>query len=989
MNPLILTIKILNPMKTWPTWIVRARARLTRVKRGSVLMLTLLMTVGLTYMIATLLSSTVTEMKLNQRAQLTLEAKNAVESATEYAISIVRQKFDSNPNISGNYFINNPITIPTSISGFLWNGTDVSPSNVTVTVGLVPNEAVVYVDPSNPANAFDPSRGKNISAADVYVYASATAANGWGRQTCYGSQAVEVRDSALFTNAIFYNMDMEISPGPSMQISGPVHCNGNIWAMAQTALTFTGAVTASGNFNVGLIPYPTNWSTATSDTTDSGNYVFIHNPAGGYTTPFIGGNLNQQHSSSYWDSRQTNYNGTTYTNWREMSANLWGGNLQTSANGVPNEQVTGYNNFVFQVNGTSQDLNYAYSIIQPVQPSNITVAGVSTTNPWNLQEGETDKRNASVIVKVLAMGTANITQTVTVTGNQSGSHIANMTSNIDTNTTVSPLASLTSSNLLNSSGNMVAGTGQTISGVVQMHDGGVQNFYSNGTTQTSYPNGTWVNGTLPSGTAWSNPYATSNSSAVLLVTQTQAVTGNGNPAVLAAATGNYMELTPSASYNSTANTTTGSTTRYVGFALVEFDTIQTAVSSTTNTLQPVYNSATTVTDAYGDVIYPGDVQEQAIQVSAATLTNNNVISFSPGVGNMTGSSNGTAITSGYGGNVTDEWGGMYDARRGVNLSTLNLNVGALKNFVDNNSSNFATYSPALFTGTGSLAFSANNSYNGVVYVEFPELPGNTSRIPNATDNITVGNTTYPADNVLTSTGGNMGGVNCGLVLYNGTSSAGSTGVPNPNYASTSEGTVGRTPGFTVGTNNALYIDGSYNADGNMATPYADTSANQTLNSTLSDNISVPDPVCCVAADSVTVLSGNFNFRSGYSHESGSSSAYAKPTEVNTAILAGVSPASKYSSTEQSGSNNNFPRFLENWGSVDFRYRGSMVSLYESEIGDQPWAQGYYNAPNREWGFYNSFATGVYPPGTPDSRSYYRVNFSYLTQAAYTAAINAL
>ena len=114
--------------------------------------------------------------------------------------------------------------------------------------------------------------------------------------------------------------------------------------MAQTALTFTGAVTASGNFNVGLIPYPTNWSTATSDTTDSGNYVFIHNPAGGYTTPFIGGNLNQQHSSSYWDSRQTNYNGTTYTNWREMSANLWGGNLQTSANGVPNEQVTGYNN---------------------------------------------------------------------------------------------------------------------------------------------------------------------------------------------------------------------------------------------------------------------------------------------------------------------------------------------------------------------------------------------------------------------------------------------------------------------------------------------------------------------------------------------------------------------------------------------------------------------------------------------------------------------
>jgi hypothetical protein len=183
----------------------------------------------------------------------------------------------------------------------------------------------------------------------------------------------------------------------------------------------------------------------------------------------------------------------------------------------------------------------------------------------------------------------------------------------------------------------------------------------------------------------------------------------------------------------------------------------------------------------------------------------------------------------------------------------------------------------------------------------------------------------------------------------------------------------------------VYIDGSYNADGNMSTPKADTSANVTYNSTMPDsgNVSKPDPLCCVAGDSLTILSNNFNFRQSATEDT------AAATEVNAAIMAGICPATKYSSIQQSGGNHNFPRFLENWGSVDFRYRGSMVCLYESEIGDQPWAQSYYNAPTREWGFYNSFANGIYPPGTPNSRSYYRVNFSYLSPSAYTTAINGL
>jgi hypothetical protein len=362
---------------------------------------------------------------------------------------------------------------------------------------------------------------------------------------------------------------------------------------------------------------------------------------------------------------------------------------------------------------------------------------------------------------------------------------------------------------------------------------------------------------------------------------------------------------------------------------------------------------------------------------------------------MTTGTNGVGNSSGFAGNVSDIWGGMYDARRGVTLSTLNLNVSALKNYVDNNASNFTSNTSAFFNGTGNLAFSANNSYNGVVYVEFPELPGNTSRLPSASNNVTVGNNVYPADNVLTSIGGNLGGMNCGLVLYGGQSSnvtanSTTTGVPNPNYANTALGTLGRTSGFTVGTNNCLYIDGSYNADGNLSTPMANTSGNVSYNSTMPDsgNINNPDPNCCVAADSVTILSKSFNFRQSATEDNVAS---ANSVEINTAILAGICPATKYTSIQQSGGNHNFPRFLENWGtnSAVFRMRGSMVCLYESEIADQPWTNNVYSAPTRQWGFYQDFANGFYPPGTPNSRSYYRVNFSYMTAAAYTAAINAL
>jgi hypothetical protein len=60
-------------------------------------------------------------------------------------------------------------------------------------------------------------------------------------------QDVEVATIPLFQFAIFYVPDLEINPGPIMNVTGPVHCNHTLYLEPQAGLTFQGDVTAAGS----------------------------------------------------------------------------------------------------------------------------------------------------------------------------------------------------------------------------------------------------------------------------------------------------------------------------------------------------------------------------------------------------------------------------------------------------------------------------------------------------------------------------------------------------------------------------------------------------------------------------------------------------------------------------------------------------------------------------------------------------------------------
>lgn len=297
------------------------------------------------------------------------------------------------------------------------------------------------------------------------------------------------------------------------------------------------------------------------------------------------------------------------------------------------------------------------------------------------------------------------------------------------------------------------------------------------------------------------------------------------------------------------------------------------------------------------------------------------------------------------GNVSD---GLYDQHVAISstteakMSLVEINLAAFANIVEESESAlFADYKPG-------------ERYNGVVYVEFPLDRSATPR---------------PTDKIVRSV------ENLGLILTEAGGPDPALGrIPDPGYNTA----TGRDPGFTLATNNALYVRGHFNADGDFSTPAAGTSAFE------SDDPDDPDPPAALAADAITILSDNWRMAN-----STTLAPAAQSTEFCGALVAGFLPTNANGAPIRSGGSHNFHRFLENWGSRTLRYRGSMVAAFESEIQREPYNTRYYGPPNREYGFFREFSRGIYPPGTPSYQTYRKIQFQFLNAQEFSRAVDAL
>ena len=158
-------------------------------------------------------------------------------------------------------------------------------------------------------------------------------------------------------------------------------------------------------------------------------------------------------------------------------------------------------------------------------------------------------------------------------------------------------------------------------------------------------------------------------------------------------------------------------------------------------------------------------------------------------------------------------------------------------------------------------------------------------------------------------------------------------------------------GLTVVTNQAIYVEGNYNATDKKP--------------------------AAILADSLNVLSNNW---SDSNDELALSQRIASDTTVYAAFLAGTDSTGDCDECtnfpgQYNGGLENYPRFHEKWGNKKLTYRGSFVSLNRPRHVDGLWQNQSYQPPIRDWGYDTDFDDAAnLPPLSP--------RFVYLRQMLF-------
>lgn len=195
-----------------------------------------------------------------------------------------------------------------------------------------------------------------------------------------------------------------------------------------------------------------------------------------------------------------------------------------------------------------------------------------------------------------------------------------------------------------------------------------------------------------------------------------------------------------------------------------------------------------------------------------------------------------------------------------------------------------------------------------------------------------------------------------------------------------------TKGFSVASENAIYVLGNYNSTG--ATKTYDGAGNEILptpsTSYQPQNNELHIPASIVA-DTVFILSNNWKDANSFTFPF--SSRTASETSVRFAMISGDSRSRKLSTPNQgsgdacmAGGVHNFKRYLENWGGVRLNYTGSLINLYNARNNNGAHKSDgkVYGAPNRNWTFDTSFLDpDRLPPGTPFFQSIQLTGFERL------------
>ena len=190
-----------------------------------------------------------------------------------------------------------------------------------------------------------------------------------------------------------------------------------------------------------------------------------------------------------------------------------------------------------------------------------------------------------------------------------------------------------------------------------------------------------------------------------------------------------------------------------------------------------------------------------------------------------------------------------------------------------------------------------------------------------------------------------------------------------------------TRGFTVASENGVYVKGNYNAFG-IASIGEPTPATDYLPYDTSSHIPAS-----VVADAVSILSNNWNDANSFKFPFDLSKRKSSETFIRFAMISGDARTSKNGTPNQGGGDprmtggvHNFKRFLESWGGKRLNYAGSLINLYNAHNNNGAFkcCRNVYTPPIRNWVFDTTFLDiNRLPPGTPFFQSIQLTGFHRL------------
>jgi hypothetical protein len=164
------------------------------------------------------------------------------------------------------------------------------------------------------------------------------------------------------------------------------------------------------------------------------------------------------------------------------------------------------------------------------------------------------------------------------------------------------------------------------------------------------------------------------------------------------------------------------------------------------------------------------------------------------------------------------------------------------------------------------------------------------------------------------------------------------------------------------------VKGNYNATG-VASYGTPTPPSDYLPQNTVDHIPAS-----IAGDAVVILSNSWSDSRSFVYPFDLGNRPASETTMRFATLTGDTITSLNGTPNQGGGDprmsggvHNFIRFLEDWGSDNLNYSGSLINLFNSHNNNGTFkcCSIIYSPPTRNWVFDTTFLDGNrLPPGTP-------------------------